>query len=203
MLWIATANPTHKPAGSNGYVVTIKTGLNKIISNKLIIDLSWPFLPLLAGVQSILKKTEFYPEVNKNVYIITTTISFSKILFTHLSEHKDLYQMYPRNIGFIQVQSNFFFLLWEYFPCSLIQLDLCLLESVECTGFVFRCVCAAYLSPKQKVLLLLLCVFLNWWHRCKILNPMRSWPDCWYLVSHWWRRINFSGSSLYCLIDVY
>ncbi|HNP47939.1 MAG TPA: glycosyltransferase family 87 protein, partial [Bacteroidia bacterium] len=158
MLWIATANPTHTNLQEATDMSTIKTGLNKIISNKLIIGFILTIFAITAGVQSILKKSEFYPEVNKTYTHYNNYIIF-KNSFTHLSEHKDLYQMYPEEHWDLYKYSptfSFFMGIFSLFPDSI---GLCLWNLLNALALFFAVYALPYLSPKQKGFALLLCVF--------------------------------------------
>lgn len=158
MLWNTTANSTHTNLQEATDMSTIKTGLNKIISNKLIIGFILTIFAIAAGVQSILKKSEFYPEVNKTYTHYNNYIIF-KNSFTHLSEHKDLYQMYPEEHWDLYKYSptfSFFMGIFSVFPDSI---GLCLWNLLNALALFFAVYALPNLSQKQKGLALLLCVF--------------------------------------------
>lgn len=68
--------------------------VEKFISKPFLVGLLLSFFAIGAGVQSILKKSEYYPEVQKTYTHYNNYIIF-KNSFEHLSSNKDIYKSYP------------------------------------------------------------------------------------------------------------
>lgn len=134
------------------------SGIRNFISNKFFIAVIVSLFAIAAGVQSILKKSEYYPEVQKTYTHYNNYIIF-KNSFEHLRENKDLYQTYPEEHWDLYKYSPTFSLFMGLFAIFPDAAGLTLWNLLNALVLLLAVYSLPKLTVKQKGLTLLLCIF--------------------------------------------
>lgn len=132
--------------------------VEKFISKPFLVGLLLSFFAIGAGVQSILKKSEYYPEVQKTYTHYNNYIIF-KNSFEHLTSNKDIYKSYPEEHWDLYKYSPTFSFAMGFFAFFPDAIGLALWNLLNALILCIAVYSLPKLNLKQKGLTLLICIF--------------------------------------------